>query len=92
MNSTRLKQEDCYLTHVEIDKMLCLVGNIGAEVPAYNAVPGWVVFLVELLLDVGRNIFFDVEFFQRNVCAINRVLLHLLVHISVLDNCLSLCC
>jgi hypothetical protein len=54
--------------------------------------PGGVVFLVELLLDVGGNIFFDIEFFQCNIGAIDGVLLHLFVHISMLNNCLSLCC
>jgi hypothetical protein len=35
------------------------------EVPADNAVPGWVVLLVELLLDVSCDVLLDVVLLQR---------------------------
>ena len=44
------------LTQVEVDEMLGLVGHEAAKVAADDAVPGRVVLLVELLLDVGGNI------------------------------------
>jgi len=36
------------------------VRHIRAEVPADDAMPGGVVFFVELPLDVGRDVFLDV--------------------------------
>ena len=70
--------------------MLSLVGNIGSEVPANNAVPGGVVLLVKLLLNVGGNVLLDVELLQSHVGAIDGVLLHLLVHVCVFDHGFSL--
>lgn len=68
------------------------MGDVGAEVTAHDAVPGGVILLVELLLDVGGDVFLDVELLQRHISTIDRVLLHLLVHVSVLDHCFSLGC
>ena len=41
--------------------MLGFVGHVGAEVTADDAMPGRVVLLVELLLDEGGNVLFNVE-------------------------------
>jgi hypothetical protein len=49
------------LSLVEIDEVFRLVCDVTSEVPSHNAMPGWVVFLVELLLDVGGDILLDVE-------------------------------
>jgi len=38
-----LEEEDSDLAEVEVDKVLGLVGHIGAEVTADNTMPGWVV-------------------------------------------------
>lgn len=78
------------MSHVEVDEVFGFVGDIGAEVAADDAVPGGVVLLVELLLDVSSDIFFDVELFQSYVGAVDGVLLHLLVHVSMLDHGLPL--
>jgi len=51
-----------------------LVSHVGAEVPADNAVPGGVVLLVELLLDVGRDVLLNVVLLQSLSCAVNSVL------------------
>ena len=34
------------------------------KISANNAVPGWVVLFVKLLLDESRNVLLDVEFFK----------------------------
>ena len=80
------------MPHVEIDEVLGLVGDVGAEVPADDGVPGGVVLLVELLFDKGGDVLFDVELLEGHVGAIDGVLLHLLVHVSVLDHCFPLGC
>ena len=38
----------------------CLVGDVRAEVPAYDAMPGGIVLFVKLLLDVRGDILLDV--------------------------------
>lgn len=52
---SRLEKEDCDLAQVEIDEVFCLVRYVAAEIPAHNAVPSGVVFLVKFLkkTDVG---------------------------------------
>ena len=71
--------------------MLGFVGDVGAKVPADHAVPGGVVFLVELLLDVGGDVLLDIELLEGHVGAIDCVLLHLLVHVGMLYHGLPLC-
>ena len=66
--------------------MLGLVGDVGSEVTADDTMPGGVVLLVELLLDVGSDVLLNVEFFKSHVGAVNGVLLHLLVHVGMLDD------
>lgn len=53
---TRLEEQNRDLSQVEVDKVLGLVCYVRAEVTADDTVPGGVVLLVELLLDVGSNI------------------------------------
>lgn len=60
--STRLEKQDGDLTHVEINKMFCFMGNVRSEVSTNDTVPGWVVFLVKLFFNVGGNVLFDVKF------------------------------
>ena len=70
--------------------MLGLVGHVGAEVSANHTMPGGVILLVELFLDIGGYILLDIEFLQGHICTVNRVLLHLLVHVRMLDHGLPL--
>lgn len=80
------------MSHIEIDEMLGLVSDVGAEVPAYDAMPGGVVLFVELFLDVGGNVLLDVELLEGDVGAVDGILLHLLVHVGVLDDGFPLGC
>ena len=70
--------------------MLGLVGHVGTEVAAHDAVPSGVVLLVELLLDEGGDILLDVELLESLRGDVDGVLLHVLGHISVLDNSLAI--
>jgi len=79
------------LPHVEVYKMLGLVSHIRTEVSADDAVPSWVVFLVEFLFDEGGNILFNVELLESLISTVDSVLGHLFCHIGVLNNCLSIC-
>lgn len=65
------------------------MGNIRAKVPSNDAVPGGVVLLVELALDEGGNILLDIVFLHRLGGAVDSVLLHLLGHVGVLDDCFA---
>ena len=49
------------MTEVEVDEVLGLVGDVGTEVSSHNAMPGWVVLLVEFLLDESSDVLLDVE-------------------------------
>lgn len=74
------------MTHVEIDEVLGLVGHVGAEVTAHNTMPSWVILLVEFLLDVRSNVLLDVELLKGNISTVDSILLHLLVHVGMLDD------
>ena len=88
--SAGFEEEDSNLTEVEVDEVLGLVGDVGTEVSSHNAMPGWVVLLVELLLDEGGDILLDVELLEGLGGDIDSILLHVFGHISVLDDSLSI--
>jgi hypothetical protein len=71
---TALEQEDGHLAQVEIDEVARLVRHVGAEVASDDAVPGRVVLLVELLLDVGRDVLLDVVLLEGLRRAVDGVL------------------
>lgn len=70
--------------------MTRFVRDVRAKVPADDAVPGGVVLFVEFLLDVRGDVLFDVVLFQGLRRTVHRVLLHLLAHVGVLDDCLAI--
>lgn len=43
-----LEEEDCAMSEVEVDEVLCLVGNERSEIATNDTVPGWSFALVEL--------------------------------------------
>lgn len=92
IRSSWFEEKHCNLSHIEIDEVLGLVSDIGPKVPANHTVPCWIIFLVKLLLYVGSNVLLNVEFLQGNVGTVNRILLHLLVHVCVLYHCFPLSC
>ena len=88
--SARLEEQDSDLTQVEVDEVLGLVGDVGAEVAAHDAVPGGVVLLVKLLLDEGSDVLLNVEALKGLGRDVDGVLLHVLGHVSVLDDSLAI--
>uniref|UniRef100_A0A8C8UGK3 Dynein light chain n=1 Tax=Peromyscus maniculatus bairdii TaxID=230844 RepID=A0A8C8UGK3_PERMB len=83
---TRFEQKNGHLTRVEVDEVFGFMCHITTEVPPHNAVPGGVVLLVKLLLDMGRNILLHVVLLQRLGRALHRVLLHLFRHVCISDH------
>merc|ERR1719383_723913 len=86
MYLTRFEEENSDLSQVEIDEVLGLMSDVAAEVTSDDAMPRRVVLFVELLLDVGGDVLLDVVLFQRLRGTVDRVLLHVLGHVRVLDN------
>lgn len=65
------------------------MGNIRSKVATNNAVPGRIVFFVELFLDIRSDILLDVELFERMHRTINSILLHVLCHVGILYHCFT---
>ena len=83
---TRFEQENGHLAQVEVDEVFGFMCHITTEVPPHDAVPGGVVLLVKLLLDIGGNILLDVETVESLGGDIDSVSLHFIRHVDVLDN------
>lgn len=77
------------MSQVEVDEVLGLVRDIATEIPSDDAMPGRIVLLVKLLLNVGRDVLLNVELLQGLSGAVHRILLHLLRHVCILDHCLA---
>ena len=76
------------LGQVEVDEVFGFMCHITTEVPPHDAVPGGVVLLVKLFLDMGHNVLYII-LLQCLSSTFHRVLLHLLRHIGILDYGLS---
>merc|ERR1719198_1099636 len=88
--SARLEQKNCNLSKVEVNEVLGLMRHVGAEVSTNHTVPSRVVLLVKLLLDESGDIFLNVVLFECLCGAIDGILLHILGHVRILDNCLPI--
>ena len=77
------------MSYVKVNEVLAFVSNVGTKASSHHAVPCWGVFLVEFLLDIGRDVSFDVVSVKGLIGYVDRVLLHLLIHVRILDYCLS---
>merc|ERR1719167_1605686 len=81
--SAGLEEQNRDLAEVKVDEVLGLVRDVRAEVPADDHMPRRVVLLVELLLDEGSDVFFDIVFFEGLRGAIDGVLLHVFGHVCI---------
>jgi len=86
---TGLEKKNGDLAEVEVDEMLRLMRHVAAKVATDDAVPGRIVLLVKLLLDVRRDVLFDVILLECLCRAVHGILLHVLRHVGVLDNGLA---
>jgi len=75
------------LSQVEVDEMFGLMSDITAEVATMDAMPGWVVLFVKLLLDICGDVLLDVIFVQCLQRRVHRVVLHLFRHVRILHHC-----
>lgn len=87
--SSRLEQQDSYLSQVEVDEVLRFVCYVRSEVPSNDTVPRRVVLFVELFLDVGCDVLLDVELLHGLRGAVDCLLLHILRHVSILNDCFA---
>ena len=87
---TRLEEKNRNLSKIEVDEMLGLMSDIRAKVTTDYAVPSRVVLLVKLFLDEGSDVLLDVVLLKSLGGAVDRVLLHVLGHVCILDHCLSI--
>jgi len=90
MTLAALEEENCHLSQVKVNKMSRLVSYVAAKVASNDAMPGWVVLFVKLLLDECGNVLLNIVLLQRLSCTVHSILLHLLGHVRVLNDGLSL--
>jgi len=89
MTLTALEEQNGNLAQVEIDEVTCLVCHIRSKIATNDAMPSRIVFFVEFLFDISGNVLFDVVFFKCLCRTVHGILLHLLAHISILNNGLA---
>uniref|UniRef100_A0A3P9PSY4 Uncharacterized protein n=1 Tax=Poecilia reticulata TaxID=8081 RepID=A0A3P9PSY4_POERE len=78
-----LKHQDSHLTQVEVNEMFSFVRHIAAKVPANDAVPCRIVFLVKLL-----DVLLYVVLLHCLHGTVYSILLHFIRHVCILDHCL----
>jgi len=85
-----LEKKNSDLSQIEVNEVSGLMSHIAAKVPSNNTMPGWIVFLVELLLDECSNILLNIVFFQSLSSTVHSILLHFFGHVRILNYCLPL--
>ena len=80
-------QQDSNLTPVHENEALALVGDVGAEATTHNAMPGRKVHVIKFALDDLRDVVKDTALSESECNAVDGVLLHVFVHIGILDDC-----
>lgn len=75
--SARFEEKDGHLAQVEVDEVLRLVGDVAAEVPPDNAVPGGIVLLIKLLEDTQSGEFIQDQRFNVTIPTLANFILHL---------------
>lgn len=84
------EEKDGELVDVKVDEAVALVGNVAAEVAAHDAVPGGLVPLVKLLLDVHGHVTLQLEAVERRYGHLYRCVGHLVGHVLALYHALGL--
>ncbi len=64
--------------------------NKTSETPSHNTVPGGGIFLIKLFFYISGYVSFNIVFVQGLVGDVDRVFLHLLIHIGIFDHGFSL--
>src|SRR6266576_3459260 len=59
--------------------------DIASKILSYDNMLCWPVSTVELLLDLCRNVLFDVEFLECSGCDVYALLLHFLAHVHIFN-------
>ncbi|WP_411024632.1 hypothetical protein, partial [Salmonella sp. s55962] len=83
---TRLEEQDGYLSKVKVNEVFGFMGNVTSKIASNNAMPCGAVLFVKFLFDESSNILFNVEFFHCLTGTIYGILLHLISHVSILDD------
>ena len=81
-------EEDADLAPVHENEALALVGHVGAQPASHDAVPSRQIHRVKLCLDDLSDVVEDSSLLEGEGHAVDGVLLHVLVHISVLHHCI----
>ena len=80
-------EEDSNLAPVHINEAFGLVGHVGAHATPHDTVPSWQVHLIELSFDDLSDVVEDPSLLEGERNCIDSMLLHVLIHVGRLDNC-----
>uniref|UniRef100_A0A8C4L1V2 Uncharacterized protein n=1 Tax=Equus asinus TaxID=9793 RepID=A0A8C4L1V2_EQUAS len=83
---TRFEQKNGHLSQVEMFAFMCLIST---KIPPHDSVPGGVVLIVRLLLNMGQNVLLYAIFLKHLSSTPYQVLLHLLCHVGIFYHSLS---
>lgn len=89
IKSSRFEQQNRLLIQIKVNKVVCFVGHIGTEVATDDAVPSGAVLLVELLLDMLRDVLLHTVLLERGDGDVDGLLLHVVLHVGALDDDLA---